>query len=208
VEGPATSITEPMSLLASRRSPRLGPRAGLALVATLVCAGVVLLLVGSSSPSHRIRTTHAAHSSRRPGTGHTASTPTNQPPHAPAPASNPPTVPTAAAELTQLATQDLGAGTIDQQASQQILARLQDILNSYGHGNPNDITHKLGDFSQQVAQLSQHGDIQPAALPAITTAIDDLRSALAGAAPADSNPTHPPGPAAATHSEPPKPPKH
>ena len=203
-EGPTGSWTAPT--LALPRNRRFGPRptVAFAILAGLVCLGAVLLLLGSSSPRHRVGTRHSAHT--RPVHAHAvraSSTPTSQPTR-PAPPSAPPTVPAAAAELTRLATQDLASGTIDQQASQQILARLQDILNTYGKGNGHDTTHKLDDFSKQVAQLSQHGDIQPAALPAITGAMDDLSSAVARAVPGNDNPSQNPAP---TPSDDPKPPK-
>ena len=174
------------------------------IVAALVVLALMLLLLGSSSPGHRIGKASAAHTSpAHTGTARASSTPTRRSPHTSPPTSAPPTVPAAAAQLTRLATQDLAAGTIDQQASQQVLARLQDILNNYGKGNANDTAHTLDEFSKRVAQLSQHGDVQPAALPAITRALDDLGSALARAVPPDAAPT--PAPAPRKH---PKPPHH
>jgi hypothetical protein len=169
-----------------------------------------LLLLGSSSgPRHRVGKTSAAHPTpARTGITNASSTPTSQSPRASSTPSASPTVPAAAAELTRLVTQDLAAGTIDPQASQQILARLQDILNTYGNGNVNDTTHKLDDLSKQVAQLSGHGDIQPTALPAITRAIGDLRSALARATPAGNNPAATPAPAPPKHPKPTKAPPH
>ena len=199
----------PRYVRARSRPLKLGPRAALAIVIGLACLGLVLLLLGSSSPKHRAGNTSAARTSPvHTGTARASSPSTTESTNSPPPASAPPTVPAAAAQLTRLAAQDQAAGTIDQPASQQILARLQDILNTYGKGNSNDTTHKLDDFSQQVAQLSQHGDIQPAALPAISRAIDALRAALARAAPADTNPPPAPVPTPPKHPKPAKPPHH
>jgi eukaryotic-like serine/threonine-protein kinase len=209
-QGPPAAPTAPTRAI-RRRRPLGGRTVALALLAAFVCAGVAVVVLETSSPRHRVGAARAAHKSAvRPDTAGAATPPTSTTTQAPPPAttpptSAPPTIPSAAAELTKLATQDLAAGTIDQQASQQILARLQDILNGNGNGSGNDAAHKLEDFSKQLDHLSQHGDIQPAATPAITQAIGNLRTALGSAAlPGnDTAQNSPPGQAKAH-----KPPKH
>jgi serine/threonine protein kinase len=207
-QDPPAAPTAPTRAI-RRRRPLGGRTVALALLAALVCAGVAVVLLETSSPRHRVGAARAANKSVRPdiaraATPRTSTTTQAPPPATTTPASAPPTIPSAAAELTKLATQDLAAGTIDQQASQQILARLQDILNGYGNGNGNDTAHKLEDFSKQLEHLSQHGDIQPVATPAITQAIANLHAALGSASlPGnDTAQTPPPG-----QSKPHKPPK-
>jgi serine/threonine protein kinase len=204
-QDPPAAPTAPTRAL--RRKRPLGRRAvALALLAALVCAGVVVLLLETSGPRHRVGAARTAHKSAvRSDTARAATPPTSTTTQATPPASAPPTIPSAAADLTRLAAQDVSAGTIDQQASQQILARLQDILNSYGNGNGNDTAHKLEDFSKQLEHLSQHGDIQPAAALAITQAIGNLREALGSAALAGNDTAQKPPPGQA---KPHKPPKH
>ena len=215
---PVADPSVPPTYVLARAHPfRPAAKPALAIVAVLACLGVVLLLVGSSSPRHRGRKPRVAPT--RPAqtsTAHASAALTHQSAESlpqtrtssTIPAATPPTVPAAAAELTRLATQDLTTATIDPPASQQILARLPDILNTYDNGNTNDITHKLDDFSQQVTQLAQHGDIQAAALPAITRTLDELRSALIRGMPADTKPGPAPQPPPQQPPKPPKPPHH
>ena len=76
-----------------------------------------------------------------------------------------------------LITEDLLSGAIDQHG-QDLLKHLQDIFGSYEQGHTSDALHKLDDLTKHIAGLSQHGDIQPQPLSAITTAIDNLRAAI------------------------------
>jgi hypothetical protein len=74
---------------------------------------------------------------------------------------------------------------------------MTDILNSYDMGPTNDIQHKLGDLSQHVAMLEQHGDITSKAAPGINQAVANFSKALASApAPATQTPGGPPAPPA------------
>ena len=98
-------------------------------------------------------------------------------PGTPQPPSPVTTVPAAAGALTTLITEDLLSGAIDQHG-QDLLNHLQDILGSYEQGHTSDALHKLDDLTNHIADLSRHGDIQPQALPPITTAIDNLRAAI------------------------------
>jgi serine/threonine-protein kinase len=205
-------VTAPTRVLP--RARRVGRREAIALAAALALVVLVVLLLAPGSQPHRTSqagTTPktATHQARK-----LSATTTTRP----AAAATTTTVPAAAAELTRLATQDLQSGTIDQQASQPILSHLQDILNSYSMGHTADALHKIGDLTQQIAQLSDHGDIHASALPAIDTAVSNLSSALARAAPvtstsapapADTGPAAP-GPNAPKHAKPnpPKPPHH
>jgi predicted Ser/Thr protein kinase len=201
---PATAHALPAAIAAGGTAPTRvlpRPRRFARREAIAVAAGVALILLvvllavlpGSGSPDRRAgrpsvtaqHTTSTRTSGTRTSSSGTALRPTAS--TTPTPASTTPaapaTVPTAAAELTRLATQDLQSGTIDQPASQTILNHLQDILNSYSMGHTADAVHEIGDLTQQITQLSQHGDIHPSALPAINTAISSLSSALARAAP-------------------------
>jgi hypothetical protein len=114
-----------------------------------------------------------------PGGGCSTPTPPSNstPPSTPQPPSPPTTVPAAAAALTTLISEDLLSGAIDQHG-QDLLNHLQDIFGSYEQGHTSDALHKLDDLTNHIADLSRHGDIQPQALPAITTAIDNLRAAI------------------------------
>ena len=81
---------------------------------------------------------------------------------------------------------------------------LQDILNSYEQGNATDALHKVGDLVHHVDDLASHGDIRPSALPAITTGIDRLQSALLRSAPSETTPSGgPPGQEGKQHGPPP-----
>ena len=87
----------------------------------------------------------------------------------------------AAGALTALVTQDAQAGTIDQQAAQQVGNALSDIVNSYEMGHTADAQHQLADLSQQITMLEQRGSITSAAAPALGAAVANLGTALANA---------------------------
>jgi eukaryotic-like serine/threonine-protein kinase len=206
IPAPAASTTPPTRVLARTRPHKSRVGATLAVVTAAIAVGALALLLGSSHPKRRVARTGTAHvKAARTRAARSRATQSRRPSAATTPATTPPstaTLPAAAAALTRLALQDLAAGSIDQHASQQLLAHLQDVSSSFGKANGDDAIHKLDDLSKQVAQLGEHGDIQSAALPAITLAVDRLGSALAQGAPARGTPA--PGPTPA----PPKPPKH
>ena len=207
-----TAVTEPTRVLPRAVPRRSRERIALAAAIALILIVVAIVASGSSSPTrHAVgaRTARANTVARKPSTrAATTSTPPakRQPSTTSAPTS-PPTVAGAAGALETLANSDRHAGTIDQQAGQQVLGGLQDILTSYNAGNANDAVHKVSDLASHVAQLSARGDIQASALPALSGAIYNLRSALASGASASSQPAGPaaqpgrPGPGG-------KPPKH
>ena len=131
--------------------------------------------------------------------------------------SGPRTVSAAAGALTALVTQDVKAGTIDQQAAQQIGNGLSNILNLWDMGNGTTARQQFVALSQQVTMLEQNGRITSHATPAIAHAITNLGAALANTTPpksANTHPTHPgPHPAKPGHGKQPpghggKPPGH
>jgi serine/threonine-protein kinase len=97
----------------------------------------------------------------------------------------PPSLAAASGALTTLLTQDLQSGTIDQQASQQILGQLQGVLSQYEQGQSDNAQQQLANLTKQIAQLTGHGDISPSAAAAISTAVGTFGTALANAAPVD-----------------------
>ena len=100
------------------------------------------------------------------------------------PASKPPkprTVSGMAGALTALTTQDAQAGTIDQQAAQQISNSLTNVLNAYEMGNTMDVQHQLTALSQQLAMLEQQGHVTSGATPALNKAVENLSAAIATA---------------------------
>jgi eukaryotic-like serine/threonine-protein kinase len=207
---PAGPTTAPTRVLARSRRHKSRAWATLALLTAAIALGALVLMLGSSHPKRRVTGSGTAHAkAARTRAAPPSSTQRRRPsgaatPRPSAAATSPsiPTFPTAAATMTRLALQDLAAGSIDQNASQQLLGHLGDISSSFGKANGDDTIHKLDDLSKQVAQLGEHGDIQSAALPAITLAVDRLHAALALAKqPARDNPA--PGP----HAVPSKPPK-
>jgi serine/threonine-protein kinase len=193
----ATRSTEATRALRRRWAGR--ERIALAVAVALLLIAVAVGASGSSSPTRR-----AAASKPR-----TSTAPRSTPPSASAKArttATPTTVAGAAGRLTSLVTADLQSGAIDQQARQQILGALQDILNSYNGGKPSDALHKVNDLTTQLAQLSSHADIKASALPALSAAIASLGSALAQGAPSSPAPGGPPakpagGPAAGHHGK-------
>jgi serine/threonine-protein kinase len=204
----ATAATERLARTTATPDRRRLILAAVLGVLVLVIAVVALASVGSSprttstashhtntskakAPTTRSRTTPASTS-----TAATTSTPTtasSTPTTTSTPA--PQTVSGAAGALTALTTQDAQSGTIDQQAAQQISSAMTDILNSYDMGHTNDIQHKLGDLSQHVTMLEQHGDITSKAAPGLNQAVANFSKALASApAPATQTPGAPPAP--------------
>jgi eukaryotic-like serine/threonine-protein kinase len=221
-----SAVTAPTRRLGPTTATRVLPRAaapdrrrrifGGALAAAVLVIAVVALAPGGSTPrtstnagsdttpaKTKTRTTGTAVT--RPTTAATASTERDA--STPTPATShtarPSTVSGAAGALTVLTTQDVQAGTIDQQAAQHVTNALSDILNSYEMGHTMDAQHKLGDLTQHVAILEQHGDITSAAAPALNRAVTNLSAALANAATAT---TH--TPARQPPSQPPQPPGH
>jgi serine/threonine-protein kinase len=187
------------SLPRARRRFSRGELAALAAGVTLMVAGLVLALTSgsSSSPSHKgARARHApAARVTRPATRSAAAhappartkARVTEPVHHAAPtggAASPRTVAGAAGALTTLVTADYEHGSLDQQAAQQILSGLHDVLNAYDSANGNDAVHHTGDLAQHVEQLVSHDDIQPSASPAIMSAVSVLAAAVEQAPPA------------------------
>ncbi len=163
----------------------------LILVGGLAAAALVIVLVattpgGSSDQSTTGRHHGATASKKRPhvttptttaavSTTQVTSTRTTAPSKAPKPR----TVSATAGALTALTTQDVQSGTIDQQAAQQIGNGLTNVLNAYETGNTMNVQHQLATLSQQVAMLEQQGHVTPGAAPALTSAVQNLSTALA-----------------------------
>ena len=201
----ATSATQPTPVLAGRRR-RLsrGQAAALGLALAIMAAGLALALASGSSPRHRATTSststhrvpaHARPRTARAGSKHARTTQTTAPTTPtqtqtqtpPTTEAGPRTVAGAAGELTSLVTADYEHGTLDQQAAQQILNGLHDVLNAYENANPNDTVHHASDLTNHVEQLAAHGDIQPAALGAINASVSDLLAAVQQAPPVPAN---------------------
>jgi hypothetical protein len=119
-------------------------------------------------------------------------------------AARPKTVAAAAGALTTLTTQDLQRGEMDQPAAQAILTHLQDVLTAYDHGHVSDALRHLAVLSTLIGQLSRHGDIKQAALPAVAADLANLRSALRRAGPPPTAPAHTTTAPAGSHPPPPK----
>ena len=162
-----------------------------ALAALLLVIAVVALAPGGSSPPTTGNTSQAKTSGQttRPASTITTGAATSPPARASSTspttstATQPTSVSGAAGALTALATRDAQAGSIDQQAAQQITSALSDILNSYQTGHSTDAQHKLSDLSQHVSMLEQQGHIASAAAPTLNQALTNLSTALASAAP-------------------------
>ncbi len=192
------AVTEVTRVL--RRAAPTGTRERIALAVAIVLI-LIAVAVGASGSSSPTRQAVGARTSPAPRTTSTRSASTStpaktQPSTTPA-STSPQTVAAAAGALTTLTTSDLQSGAIDQQAGQQLLGGLPAIVSSYNAGNANDALNKANDLQSRVVQLSANGDIRAAALPALTTAVSNLRSALAHGAPASSQPAGPtaqPGP--------------
>jgi eukaryotic-like serine/threonine-protein kinase len=168
------------------------------LAVLLLVIAVVALAFGGGSPR---TTSNARHDTKAPKaktpttrsrttTGSTTTTATKPATPTPTQTSStattastpaPQTVSGAAGALTALTTQEAQSGTIDQHAAKQITGAMSDILNSYDMGHTNDVPHKLGDLSQHVAMLEQHGDITSKAAPGINQAVATFSKALASA---------------------------
>jgi serine/threonine-protein kinase len=213
--------TVPTRVLRPRRRIGRGGRIAAAGLALLAVAGLLFVLLGSSSSPRRVnatgapsnlatgraRTTHttAATSATSPASTSTPQSTTSTVP----PTASTLTVPSAAGALTTLITQDLQTGAIDQHG-QDLLNHLQDILNSYEQQHASDALHKLDDLVKHLGDLADHGDIRPSALPAITTAVGNLRTAILRSVSTSTNtPTGPGGPPPGPRNHPPanKPPR-
>jgi tRNA A-37 threonylcarbamoyl transferase component Bud32 len=185
--------TEPTRVLGrGRRRVIPAEAAALGVAIVILAMGLVLTFVGFSSPSHRRRAaaTTVAHRPARRTTPittqpaakapQTESTPTSPPvDHA----VRPPAVATAAGMLTTIVTDDAQSGRLDRQAAQQTLGDLSGVLNAYDAGDPNALSGQLRNLSTHVEQLAAHGDIQAAAVPAITAGVNELAEALARTGP-------------------------
>lgn len=222
-----TTATRPLPRARSRRRRRL-LLAGALAAGVLVIALITLASGGSSphpatnarhDPKHasaasaaaRQAATTTATSSSTPAS-RSATTASNTPTTTATSTEQPQTVSGAAGALTALVTQDVQAGTITQDAPQQISNALSDVLNSYATGHTTDIQHKLADLAQHVTDLEQQGKITSAAAPALNQAIATLTTTLSHATPPTTTagpPAQPgaggPSPDKAKH---PKPPGH
>ncbi len=221
VPGEAAAVTAPTRLLAatdttrpigsSARNHRRRRLVAALLAGLLVLLAVILLTSGGSSP-RRAAVHHPRTSASPKKHVNTSTSPTTSPdvttsikPKAPQ------TVPQAAGALTTLATQDAQAGTIDQQAAQQITNGIPPILNSFEMGNTQDAQHQLMNLSQQVTMLEQQGHITSKAAPGLNTALSNLGRAIArapvrttqpGAHPGTPDKKAPPAPDHPKHGDP------
>jgi len=179
-----TEVTRVLRRTASGRGERLALAAAIAILLIAIAVGAS----GSSTPgqSAAAAAAAAARKARTSPSAHAVSTrsPSTTTPAKATTAASVPTVASAAAALTALATADAQSSAIDPQAAQQILGRLQDSVKSYNDGKATDALQKVDDLTAQVAQLGANGDIQGPALPALTTDVSNLRSAIASGAPA------------------------
>ena len=159
-------------------------------------AGRAIAIAGHrlTTPRHRAAAPVAAQTSTKPAPPARTTPRSTRTPAAP-----PPTVAQAAGALTTLITQDLQSGLIDQHG-QDLLNHLQDVLKAYEQGNTSDAVHKLGDLTNEVGQLAQHGDIKPSAVGAINVRVNSLRAAIVRSGPVASGSSKPP------KQPPPKPP--
>ena len=179
----ATTEVQPRRTRPARRRGAVVAGAG-----ALTIAAAVIALAASGGPaghgtaSHRnthgtstgTQDTHA-HSSGTTGPARTTGTS----PTPSASTAKPLTVAGAAGALTALVTGDAQAGTIDQSATQQITNDLTNVLNAYEIDNPINVQHMLAQLSQQATMLEQHGDVTTPAIPALSTVITNLTTALA-----------------------------
>jgi serine/threonine-protein kinase len=194
-EGP-TAATRPLPAAGRPRRERIAV-AG-AFVVALVAVGIALAAMASRGQTnrHRPATTQRAGAGHRAGAARAAhhlrsrtlpaittttisTTITATVP----PARHPLTVAQAAGALTALTTSDVQAGTIDQQAAQQISNGVSDILNSFEGGHAMDVQNQLAALEQEIGVLEQHGDITAAAAPELTRTVSRLAGALARSAP-------------------------
>jgi eukaryotic-like serine/threonine-protein kinase len=150
--------------------------AGLTLAALLIIGGVVAALLSSGTGHKRAAARHRAR------------------PVATSPAT-PTTLPGAADALRKLVMQDLNSGQIEQQSYQQISNHLTDTITAYRNGNPADALHHANDLATQLAALESQGHIQKSALPALTSAVDNLIAVLERATPRQTTATSPAAPA-------------
>jgi serine/threonine-protein kinase len=187
----AAALTEATRVLrrtASGRRERYALAAAIAILLIAIAVGAS----GSSSP-RRAAAAKTPRTSTAARSASTRSAPTTTAAKATTAAktttaASVPTVTSAADALTALSTADAQSGAIDSQAAQQILGGLQDSVKSYNDGNATDALHKVDDLTTHLAQLSANGDVQASALPGLTTAISNLRSAITTGAPANSQP--------------------
>lgn len=211
---PQTADEVARALESSARGPavfrgrfRQRERIAFAVAGIAVALVVALLLTSGGSSGHRrassgrtgARSTRSATRSKASTHGTSTRRPsTTTPTHQTSPPI--PSVADAAGALTRLATQDSQSGTIDQHASQQIIGGLTAVLNAYDGGQTSNAAQQLQNLPKQILQLSQHGDIQQGALPAIDAAIASLGTALAHAPPvATTNPAGPAPPGQGDH---------
>ncbi|HWC86404.1 MAG TPA: protein kinase [Solirubrobacteraceae bacterium] len=175
------------------------------IVAAILLIALVVLASGGGSPrratSTKQRTTPATAATSHPRSTAAKATPTaaRTTPAATAPARTtpaapPPTVAGAAGALTTLLTQDVQAGTVTQQAAQQIATGLTGILHAWDAGNRTDAQNHLAALSQQVTQLEQQGGVSASAAPALNHALANLGAALASGTPPAAQSPAPPAP--------------
>ncbi len=209
---PLTAATTPLGqITATRPLPPSAPvirrgagRRWLALAGSLAVVIVVVLAIALSSSGGSPRRTASAdrHASAakatatkarsHPRTSATTSTTTSSPTTTHGTGVRPRTVSAAAGGLTALVTRDVQAGTIDQQAAQQISNGLTNILNPWDMGNATNAQQQLKTLSQQVTMLEQQRHITSRAAPAINAAITNLGTTLASITPPTTAHAHPP----------------
>ena len=170
-----------------------------ALGGVLLLILIILLASGGGSPrrtadSHKKTvTTPARAKTTATNTATTSSTQTPTTTQTTPPKPKPLTVAGTAGALTSLLTRDEQAGTIDQQAAQQISNGLGNVLNQYESGNAMNAAQQLQQLDQQVSQLEQQGHVTAAATPSLNRALQQFGSALSSAAATQTTTTAPSG---------------
>jgi predicted Ser/Thr protein kinase len=180
---PATRVLRRAALPNRRRRA-----AALAAVAGAALLIVLILLLGSGTGSRHPapRKLVAASTKTAPPRARTSSsTAPAKTSSAPASARSAPATPTgvagAAGALAALLTQDAQAGKIDPQAARRIGRQLAGVLNAYGAGSPLDAQHGVTELAHSLAAAEGQGQIEPAAVAPLQTALGGLNSALLAA---------------------------
>ncbi|HWF34709.1 MAG TPA: protein kinase [Solirubrobacteraceae bacterium] len=209
----------PAQLLADERPARRRIAAAGAIAAVVLVIALVALASGSGSPRRTAATGKSRTASATASTATRARARAKAPTHAPratAPAAAstpdpattsastatvsdtapPHSVSEAAGALSSLITRDLQSGAITPKAAHEIGTALVGVIASWQHGDAAGAQQQLAAVTQQLAALAQHGEISAAAAPALTSAVADLRNALASTSPPQ---TAPPDPAKGGH---------
>jgi serine/threonine-protein kinase len=192
----------PAAAGAAISQPGLG-RTGWALLAGLVVALLLLLAVllavlrGGGSPAGAERAQGAGPTSPPPSTSATATTvsaaattattgtsmPSTTAPTgttSPTTSAPPPTVrslPAALADLTEVLTGGVMAGTVDPRANEELVNKAQDVVKAIQDGHDDDARKKLRELDQNTEELIAAGEIGPTAAGPVRQAVAEFTSA-------------------------------